>query len=88
MSGGFKRKQILKDVERYDTLQDKWESLPSLNTARFEHSSCILGKTLYVIGGLGGVGSLFLPTKLFEKLDNIVVPTQCVFSRWQQIETC
>ena len=46
--------QILNDVERYDPMRDIWESLPTLNLSRYLHSSCILGKTLYVLGGING----------------------------------
>ena len=38
-------------VERYDSFKDIWQILPDLNDARSSHSSCVLGETLYVLGG-------------------------------------
>jgi len=40
-----------KNVQRYDTLTDRWKILPELNIGRVHHSSCTLGNTLYVLGG-------------------------------------
>ena len=52
ISGGKSQSNLaLNDVERYDSIRDHWESLPSLNEARYDHSSCTLGKILYVLGG-------------------------------------
>ena len=42
----------INDVELYDTEKDKWVSLPKMNEAREQHSSCSLGDTLYILGGL------------------------------------
>ena len=41
----------LKNVDRYDSIRDIWESLPKLNKRRHGHSSCTLSNTLYVLGG-------------------------------------
>lgn len=41
-----------KAVERYHTRADIWQQLPTLNEARAEASSCVIGDCLYVFGGL------------------------------------
>ena len=46
---GFK---IIDAVERYDSIKDIWETLPDLTLARMHHSSCIIGKTMYILGGI------------------------------------
>ena len=52
-AGGTNQNEIVSDVvERYDAMSDRWESLPSMNVARAFYSSCTLGKTMYVLGGL------------------------------------
>ena len=60
--------QILKDVKRYDSMRDRWESLPKMNVARYLHSSCTLENTLYV---LGGRDDKRWTIKSIEKLTNI-----------------
>ena len=40
-------------MEVYNVDRDQWSPCPSLNIARFSHSSCILGEKLYVSGGYG-----------------------------------
>ena len=40
-------------VKRYDVKRDKMDRLPNMNVNRCQHSSCTLGKTLYVLGGNG-----------------------------------
>mmetsp|Transcript_18406 Transcript_18406/g.21706 ORF Transcript_18406/g.21706 Transcript_18406/m.21706 type:complete len:87 (-) Transcript_18406:449-709(-) len=53
MTGGadFERKPV-KLCYRYDIEAGTWSGLPNLRTARYFHSSCILGKHLYVFGGM------------------------------------
>ena len=51
ISGGYDcNLETLNEVERYDCMADKWEGLAFLNIERSEHSSCIIGNTLYVLG--------------------------------------
>ena len=84
ISEGYNRDgQIVNDVERYDSMRDRWESLPRLNVARCFHSSCTLGNTLYVLGGKDENRQL---KNSFEKLGNIAGPVQDTFSRWQLIQ--
>ena len=40
-------------VKRIDLKEDKMDKLPNMNIQRYQHSSCTLGKTLYVMGGNG-----------------------------------
>jgi len=57
-------------VERYHTRADIWQQLPTLNEARAEASSCVIGDCLYVFGGLSvqaGV-KIFTQLKTIEKL--------------------
>ena len=49
LTGGHKK--FLTKAKRYDLKRDKWEQLPALNVGRNNHSSCTIGKALYVIGG-------------------------------------
>ena len=73
ISGGYDQNfVILKDVERYDSIRDRWESLPELNYARMNHSSCTLGNTLYVIGGWDAYFDYGARNSI-EKLSNIDV---------------
>ena len=51
ISGGSTGRDYLSAVERYDKLRDTWESLPNLNEKRGLYSTCILGNTMYVLGG-------------------------------------
>ena len=61
-------------------MRDRWEILPELNVARYNHSSCTLGKTLYVLGGLDHDNEY---VDSIEKLTNIDEPELSKFSRWQ-----
>ena len=87
MSGGLiATEHALSAVERYDSLRDTWESLPNLNTGRREHSSCILGSTMYVLGGYDKYyrdDVQYLNS--IEKLVNIDGPAQ-FFSQWDLIQ--
>ena len=80
ISGGYNQDHpALSDVERYDSLNDRWESLPDLNQARNFHSSCTLGKTLYVMGGNDNTRHL---TNSIEKLENIDGSVTITTSQW------
>ena len=83
ISGGHEQNYlILKDVERYDCIADRWESLPELNYARINHSSCILGNTLYVIGGWDAYFD-YSARKSIEKLSIIninIVQSNMIFN--------
>ena len=57
-------------VERYNSLLDKWEVLPSLYQARVFHSSCIIRNTMYVVGGRKKPNQ---ELNSIEKLNNIDV---------------
>ena len=71
--------EFVKDVERYDSIRDRWEDLPKLNLGRFCLSSCVIEKTLYVLGGMIDHDQ---PTNSIEKLVNIDVLLPSSFSRW------
>ena len=43
-------------VQVYDIVRDMWERGPELNRGRESHSSCVLGTTVYVFGGVGSSG--------------------------------
>ena len=80
ISGGYNC--IDKDVnvvERYDSISDRWESLPNMNVARSYHSSCLFGTTMYVLSGFGENGLL---TNTIEKLNHINLPATIIISRW------
>ncbi len=54
--GGFggKNNICLKTVERYDTLNGKWEYVASLNTPRRALCAVTLPDGIYAIGGFDG----------------------------------
>ena len=54
--------------------------MPNLTLARYDHSSCTLGETLYVMGGDGQASNSI------EKLDNITGPAPSAFSKWKLIQ--
>ena len=84
ISGGYiQNGQFINAVERYDCMGDRWESLPGLNLARNGHSSCTLGKTLYVLGGKDDDDRNM---NSIEKLANIVGQAPSAFSQWQLIQ--
>ena len=58
---------IFGTVTRYDIFKNKFESMPSLNVARYYHSSCALGKSLYIFCGRKEDHE---PTNSIEKLTN------------------
>ena len=64
-------------------MSDRWERLPSMNAARHRHSSCTLGKTMYVLGGADINNQI---TNSIEKLSNISGPLPSALSRWQLIQ--
>ena len=39
-------------VEIYDSLNDSWKELPSLNTGRYRHASCSIVNSIYVFCGM------------------------------------
>ena len=69
--GSDENDQLLNVAERYDSIRNTWALLPFLNIVRANHSSCTLGKTLYV---LGGFSHQFHITNTIEKLSNINEP--------------
>ena len=54
VSGGWTKETNvpLDVVERFDTKRNKWEWLPSMNNARYSHSSCTLRSGVYVFCGI------------------------------------
>ena len=50
---------------RYDIINARWETVPSMNIARWEHSSLYYGGCAYVLCGRGSNGS----TNTIEKLE-------------------
>ena len=52
VSGGEDDYVKVSSVERYDLKKDIWEEIASLNEARGSHSSCSIGDTVYVFGGI------------------------------------
>ena len=84
LTGGFNSdNQALRDVERYDSISDTWESLPRLNLARSHATSCTLGMTLYVLGGFNQYTEI---RSSIEKLININEPAPITSTEWQQIQ--
>ena len=65
-------------VERYNSSLDIWEDLPDLNQARRYHSSCIIGNTMYVVGGKSQ-GQAINST---EKLNDIDAQDSQASSQW------
>ena len=53
VSGGLSNQsfETLNVVERYDTVENRWETMPGLNVARFRHASCSMGDAVYVFCG-------------------------------------
>ena len=45
---------LSKKVYCLNLLTEKWSEIPELNMRRKYHSSCCLGKRIYVYGGVGG----------------------------------
>ena len=67
-------------------MRNTWENLPVLNSPRYNHSSCTIGKTLYVLGGFKGTRYIYSQiTNSIEKLGNREGPAQSTSSRWQDI---
>ena len=50
--GGFLVYKTYADVYRYDIGSDQWDILPAINLSRHSQSSCVLGSSLYVCGGI------------------------------------
>ena len=63
-------------------MRETWESLPRLNKARYCHSSCTIGKILYVLGGRDDSGEA---TNTIEKLVNIDGPPRVGVLIWKLI---
>ena len=56
-------------VARHDLAEDSWSEMPSLNVARSQASSCILGRRVYVFGGCGD-GESYLNSIEYLKLSS------------------
>ena len=54
-------------VARHDLAEDSWSEMPTLNVARSQASSCVLGHRAYVFGGCGD-GDSYLNSIEFLKL--------------------
>ena len=90
MTCGTHRSQFFKSTLRYALKSNTWdESAPKVNQARFNHSSCILGKNLYIFGGrdasfatLSSIEVLILPDgaswSIFTDLNNLPTMTRSV----------
>ena len=46
-------------VWRHDLAEDSWSEMPTLNVARSQASSCVVGHRAYVFGGCGSADSYF-----------------------------
>ena len=57
--------------------------MPEMNLARWDHSSCILEKTLYILGGYDENDEL---TNSIEILINIDEPDPSVITKWSLIQ--
>ena len=70
ISAGIHRESnlCLKTVSAYNLSTNSVLDLPSINEARYLHTSCIVGKSLFVIGGLSERGE---PVNYMEALDLI-----------------
>ena len=59
VSGGCNSRDYrakLDSVDYYSIADDSWHDAPKLITARFGHSSCSVGRFIFVIGGEGSDG--------------------------------
>ena len=54
-------------VEFYDISKDAWFGAPSLNTARINHSNCVVGDMIYTF--YGNSSSMDRPETTIERLD-------------------
>ena len=43
--------QILKTVEKFDLVVNKWCNVKEMNHARMDHAACVLRGKIYVVGG-------------------------------------
>ena len=48
--GGENRKEILKIVERYDVLNNRWELVASMKYERYYPRAVVFNKKIYVFG--------------------------------------
>lgn len=56
--GGHSPDGALTSIERYDTKQEKWTSLKSMNFPRFLLRACAIDGLVYVVGGRNNERSL------------------------------
>lgn len=75
--GGYNRSEVLKTVEIYDALANKWIDLEPMKIARARFNVCVLDDKLYAIGGSDG----------FKELDSAEVYDSKANS-WRFIAKC
>ena len=78
--GGFFPERF-SEVFYYKIQTDEWIRAPALNQARYGHSSCIIGNSLYVYGGTTSDGYM-LP---IERLKNVNSATDNSPIFWEMI---
>ena len=78
-NGGY-----LKSVDTYSIGRNSWRSAPQLNQARYSHSSCVLGHSIYTFGGVKGVYTYY---DSIESIDaQAVVRGMLVEVQWNLIQ--
>ena len=67
--GGTKDKSWYSTVELYHIKQRRWSSLPDLQFARSEASSCCVGDNIYIFGGITCSNAKIIHVTKIEKLN-------------------
>ena len=67
---GDESSSTLSSVESYDSVKNTWKYVSDLKTARHAHSACVLGKKIYVVGGLGAYGQTVKNIECYDPKSN------------------
>ena len=66
-------------VEFYDVSKQAWSGAPSLNKARINHSSCVIGDMIYTFYGNSDPSNMDRPETSIERLNTKTL------NRWETI---
>ena len=75
----------LDSVDYYNIAEDSWHGAPKLNTARFGHSSCSVGRFIFVIGGEGSDGRLVTSVERIDARKLLTTSLGQEVTCWEQV---
>ena len=86
ITGGLGLQEAVNWLLIYDIKSNSWREGPLMNQARFNHSSCVVGTTLFVFCGQSQVGNISGYVASIESIEVGKGSIKSELARWSQID--